>query len=96
MAITHIVWIKFNHGVADTRIAEHITALKSLKDNVPGIIELSIGENFTDRADGHSHGLVVILDDKTALATYLAHPNHVEVATALREDATLMALDFET
>jgi len=95
MAVTHIVWIKFRDGVSQTRIDNHIGALKSLKQSVPGIRELTIGENFTDRAEGYGHGLVVILDDKAALEAYATHPKHVAVATALREDARILALDYE-
>ena len=95
MAVTHIVWIKFNEGITQARIDTHIAALTSLQDSVPGISALTIGENFTDRANGYTHGLVVILDDKAALSAYAVHPAHVAVATALREDAILLALDYE-
>jgi hypothetical protein len=95
MAVTHIVWIKFRDGVAQASIDKHVAALTSLEHSVPGIVQLTIGENFTERAEGYTHGLVVILDDKAALTTYATHPRHVEVATALREDADILALDYE-
>jgi len=90
-----MVWIKFRDGVEQTRIDQHIAALTSLQQSVPGIVQLTIGENFTDRADGYTHGLLVILDNKAALNAYATHPRHVEVATALREDANILALDYE-
>ncbi len=95
MAVQHIVWIKFNDGVDGKRIDEHMAALKSLEDNVPGITGLTIGENFTDRAEGYTHGLIVTLTDRAALDTYVTHPYHVEVAQALRADGSLLVLDFE-
>ena len=95
MAVTHIVWIKFHDGVTASRIDEHITALRSLAGEVPGITSLTAGRNFTDRANGYTHGLVVVLEDKAALEGYATHPYHVAIASALREDATLMALDYE-
>lgn len=95
MPVQHIVWIKFNDGVAGERIDQHLAALSGLKKRVPGVLDLSLGENFTDRAEGCTHGLVVTLEDKAALENYATHPYHVEVATALRRDSALMALDYE-
>jgi Stress responsive A/B Barrel Domain len=94
MPINHVVWIKFAPETSAHRIAAHMEALRRLKDDVPGINHLSVGENFTDRAHGCTHGLVVELRDKEALAAYAAHPRHVEVATALRRDGELWALDY--
>ncbi len=96
MAVTHMVWIKFNADVTPATVNEHLAGLSSLKDTVPGITSLSIGANFTDRANGYTHGLLVLFPDKAALATYINHPNHVAVATALRKDAAVQALDYES
>ncbi len=95
MAVQHIVWIKFNADVSNDRIDEHLAGLRSLEGEVPGITALMLGENFTDRAQGYTHGLIVTLTDREALATYATHPYHVKVAEALREDSSLLALDFE-
>jgi len=95
MAVNHMVWICFRDGVPAERIAEHLGALQSLRARVPDILELHLGRNFTDRADGYTHGLSVILADRAALAAYAAHPDHVAVATALRQDAKILALDYE-
>jgi len=95
MAVTHLVWIKFNADVTPETADGHMAALRSLERSVPGIVSLTAGANFTDRANGCTHGLAVVLTDKAALATYATHPNHVEVATALRQDAVLQALDYE-
>jgi hypothetical protein len=95
MPVNHMVWIKFRADVPVERIEKHVVALRSLKERVPGILDLTIGRNFTDRANGCTHGLSVILVDKAALAAYASHPVHVEVASALRQDAEILALDYE-
>ena len=95
MPVAHMVWIKFAEDVPQDRIEAHLDALKSLSKSVPGILELTLGENFTDRAQGYTHGLLVVLADKPGLKVYAEHPEHVAVASALREDASLMALDYE-
>lgn len=94
MAVNHMVWIKFGSDVPAERIAQHLAGLQSLATSVPGIRQLTVGRNFTNRANGYTHGVSVILDDEAALSAYAVHPRHVEVATALRKDSELMALDY--
>ncbi len=95
MAVAHMVWMKFSDGVSETRIAEHLGALAALPTVVSCIEELTIGENFTDRANGFTHGMIVTLPDRDALPLYANHPKHVEVAGALRADASILAMDYE-
>jgi hypothetical protein len=93
--VEHMVWIKFHDNVTAQRRQQHLEGLRSLPGRVPGIIELAVGENFTDRARGFTHGLLVRLKDRAALKTYAEHPEHVAVAAPLRQDAELMAMDIE-
>lgn len=95
MAVEHIVWVRFKPGIDDSRIAEHMASLMSLPDRVPGIVSLRLGENFTDRADGYTHGIIITFRDRAGLHTYAAHPEHVPIADALKHDADLLAMDFE-
>ena len=96
MAVLHIVWVKFHPEVAQERIDGHLSALESLPGAIPEITGFSIGENFTDRAGGFTHGLVVTLGSRADLQRYIDHEHHVTVAGALREDAELLVMDYET
>jgi hypothetical protein len=95
MPVNHHVWIKFRPDVPAAVVDEIVAELRALRGAVPGILDLNIGRNFTDRANGYTHGLMVILQDKAALAAYAPHPAHVAVATKLRANAEVMALDYE-
>jgi len=95
MAVNHLVWLKFGADVPAERVQAHLNALQDLRSQLPGVVDLTLGANFTERANGFTHGLVVTLRDKAALAGYAVHPRHVEVATALRKDAEILALDYE-
>jgi len=95
MPVNHLVWLKFAADVPAERVEAHLTALQDLRSQVPGVLDLNLGTNFTQRANGFTHGLVVTLRDKAALVDYAVHPRHVEVARALREDAEILALDYE-
>lgn len=95
MAVEHMVWIKFHEGVSGARIDEHMAGLLGLKGKIPGVIDVKVGANFTDRAKGFTHGLMVKLSDRAALAAYGPHPAHQAVAKPLSADAELMAMDIE-
>lgn len=95
MAVQHMVWLKFKPGVTPQRIAHHMTALAAMKGQIDHIGSITVGPNFTDRADGYTHGLVVTVADRAALQAYLEHPDHLAVAAPLREDAEILAMDIE-
>lgn len=95
MPIAHMVWIKFKPGISAARQQHHLDALASLRGKIPGVSELQVGENFTDRANGFTHGLLVTLDSREALAAYGPHPAHAAVAGPLKDEAEFMAMDFE-
>ena len=94
--VEHMVWIRFKESVTAERALRHIEALNSLMEYVPVIQSIRAGANFTDRARGFTHGLIVTLASREDLPRYLDHPRHVEVAKALREDAAeLAAMDID-
>ena len=95
MPVNHMVWIKFNEGTTPAAIEEHLAGLRSLPDHVPGSLELMLGTNFTERARGFTHGMMVLLTDRDALAAYAVHPAHVAVASRLVKAGEVMALDFD-
>lgn len=93
--VEHMVWFKFKPNVSQERIEHHMQGLAGLKDRIPVIVDLKLGQNFTDRSNGFTHGLIVTLKCRDCLQTYSEHPDHVAVAKPLREDAEIMAMDFE-
>jgi hypothetical protein len=96
MAVMHMVWVRFNDGVPAERAAAHIAAVLGLAGRVPGVLDVKGGANFTDRAGGATHGLLVTLPDRTSLSAYLKHPEHLRVLGALTPDvAELRAMDIE-
>ena len=95
--IEHVVLFKVKAGMPAASVKAMVDGLAGLKRRVPGIVDLSVGANFTDRNKGFTHGLVVRFRDKAALETYLPHPAHQEVVQSyirpIIED--LIALDYE-
>lgn len=94
--VEHQVWFKFKPGISDERIEHHAKALAALKSKIPGILEIKVGRNFTDRAPGYGLGLSVTFESKAALEVYGPHAEHQAVSGPLRTDCDdIKALDFE-
>jgi hypothetical protein len=92
----HVAWFKFNDGVTDDRIEEHLRAVRSLVDLVPVVRSIECGKSYTDRAGGLTHCIIVTLPDRASLPLYLEHPSHIPIAEALVEDiAELRVMDLD-
>jgi Stress responsive A/B Barrel Domain len=96
MPVNHQVWIKFRSEASAEQIDAVLADLRALRGKVPGILDMNVGRNFTDRANGYQYGLMVILQDKASLEAYGPHPEHAKVAVKIRAIAeSVMALDYE-
>ncbi len=94
--IEHMVWFRFRAEVPASHREELVERLLALRDLVPNILELWVGDDFSGRSQGHQLGLLVRVRDRAALDAYQVHPEHVAVAKLLRESCdSIMALDFE-
>lgn len=96
MAVKHIVWIRGKPAVSEKEMEKLLASIKSLQSFISGVLEVSAGKNFTDRANGYTHGVIITLADKQALSDYIVHPKHVEVVSVLRTISDTMVLDYET
>lgn len=95
--VEHIVLFKFKAD-ASTEAVRHIQErLASLKSQIPGIVDLTVGENFCERNQGFTHGIVVRFDNRASLEAYLPHPSHQavvqETIRPILED--LISVDYE-
>ncbi len=95
--IVHLVLFKWKEEASSESISAAVEALKRLKSKIPNIVDLSCGQNFTNRGQGFQHGLVVKFRDRRDLEEYLPHPAHQEVAKNLVKPilADIIALDYE-
>src|SRR5947199_10609360 len=77
--VEHLVLFKLRPEATAEQKEVMRQGLLSLRERVPGILDLTCGFNFSDRAAGHEIGLVVRLESRAALEGYLPHPAHREV-----------------
>jgi hypothetical protein len=95
--IEHIVIMRWNEGTTPQAIEAVLEALRALKNKIPNILDLTCGENFSDRSKGYTHALVVRFPDRAALANYIQHPDHQAVVQGLINPilADSLAVDYE-
>jgi hypothetical protein len=74
--VEHVVLFKTTPEATEEQKERMVAELASLKDKIPGIVDLSVGRNFSDRSQGFDIGLVVRFIDRAALEVYLPHPAH--------------------
>ncbi len=93
----HIVLFKFKDGLSHEQRQQFQSGLDRLLQEVPGIISLSHGRNFSERSQGYEYGLSVHLQDQAALKAYQDHPIHQEVLTTTLRPLSQesLAVDYE-
>jgi hypothetical protein len=74
--IEHVVLFKLKSETTTAERQAAIRALKGLREQIEGIVDLTCGENFSERSQGFEIGLVVRFRDRAALDAYIPHPVH--------------------
>ncbi len=94
--VDHLVLIKLKTDATRKQIDDLTGALLSLKDEVPGIIDIGAGVNNSPEGQdkGHNYALFVRLKDAATRDAYLIDPRHqsvvVEYAVPILEDLTIV------
>ena len=95
--VEHVVLFRWTEDAAPDAIRRAIEGLRNLKDIIPEIVDLTCGENFSERAQGFHCGLVVRFADRAGLDAYGPHPAHRQVVeeliTPIRDG--VLAVDYE-
>ncbi|HLJ54926.1 MAG TPA: Dabb family protein [Chthonomonadaceae bacterium] len=95
--IVHVVLFRWAETATGAAIDAAMDGLRALEHKIEGIVELSAGENFSDRGKGYTHVLFVKFANRAALEAYVPHPEHQRVVQTLiapiRSD--VLAVDYE-
>lgn len=95
--VEHIVLFRWTGEASREAIDRALAELRGLKGKIAGVVDVSCGANFSERAKDYTHGLVVRLADGAALEAYYPHPEHQRVlhdfVNPIRAD--ILALDYE-
>ncbi len=95
--VEHLVLIQWTDSASPEAIARAMDGLRALRGQIPGILDLTCGENFNPRAQGYTHALAIRFEDRAALDAYEPHPTHQRVVQELIVpiSAGILVLDYE-
>jgi hypothetical protein len=94
--VDHLVFFAVKEGASQEEVDDLVSSIRRLRDDVPSTIDLSVGEDFSGRSGGYTHGLLARFTDRAGLREYLEHPAHLAVVEKL--DATTtgrIVVDYE-
>ncbi|NJN75343.1 MAG: Dabb family protein [Synechococcaceae cyanobacterium RL_1_2] len=95
--LKHIVLFQWQPEASEEQITAAMTALQEMTPQIPFIVDLSAGKNFSDRSQGYTHALTVTFNQTSDLALYQPHPVHQEIVVNLIRPIALkiLAIDYE-
>jgi len=95
--IEHVALFRWKEEASQEAIDSALAELRKLKDKIPGIVDITSAANFSERAKGYTHVLVIRFRDRSALQAFGPHPEHQRVAqnfvSPIRADS--LVLDYE-
>lgn len=96
--IQHMVLFKFRPEVTPEKITELFNHLAQLQQLIPGITYFAGGPYSSPEGlnQGYTHGFLMTFESVHARDTYLPHPEHELVKTALSQCIdSVLVFDFE-
>ena len=93
--IEHIVLFRWTPEATDEQVAGALAGLRGLKGQIPGITALACGADFSGRAQGYTHALVIRFADRAAFDAYGPHPAHRAVIEIYLKPILQAVIDFD-
>jgi hypothetical protein len=94
--VDHLVFFAVREGASGEEVDDLISSIRGLREEVPGTVDLSVGEDFSGRSGGYTHALFARFEDASGLEGYMKHPAHVAVVEKLETTTTgRIIVDYE-
>ena len=94
--VDHLVFFAVEEGASPEEVEDLLSSIRSLKDEVPSTVDLSVGEDFSGRAGEYTHALFARFEDTAGLQEYMRHPAHLAVVEKLDNVTTgRIVVDYE-
>jgi hypothetical protein len=93
--VVHTFAFRWKAGVREDQKLRAIAAIRGLQGKIPGLLETSVGVNFSPRSQGYELGGVMKFADRPALDAYGGHPIHQELLQWLMPLIDPIEVDFE-
>lgn len=93
----HIALYKWKPEVTPEQINQVLQDVESLAAKVPGILDITTGENTSKYGEGYTHVILVRGENQDAIDAYRNHPDHTKAATLIESmENQGIGVDFST
>ncbi len=93
--IDHLVFLAAQEVASPEDIDDLISSIRGLRATIPSVVDLSVGENFSERSGGYTHGIFVRFESRVDLQRYMKHPDHLAVVEKLDRLTSRIVVDYE-
>lgn len=95
--VIHVALFRWRSEVAAEAIDALVDDIRVLKEQIPPIVGIYAGKNFSRWAKEYTHAVVVLLRNREDLDAYRVHPAHTPIADKCdRFEADSIGFDFES
>lgn len=91
----HIFGFRWKEHATDAEKQRASREIRAFQGTVPGLIDVSVGENLSTRGQGYTFAGLMRFTDREACDAYAAHPAHRALLTWLVPLIDPVELDFE-
>ena len=94
--VDHLVFFAVREGASAEEVDDLLSSIRGLKNEIPGTLDLSVGEDFGGRSGEYTHALYARFEDRAGLQGYMRHPAHLAVVEKLEATTTgRIVADYE-
>lgn len=79
----HIALYKWKPRITAGQINQALQDIEALATKVPGILDITTGENTSKYSEGYTHAILVRGENQAAIDAYRNHPDHTKAATLI-------------
>lgn len=76
----HIALYEWKESATQEQISQALKEVEALASKVPGILDITTGENTSKYGEGYTHAILVRGKNQAAIDAYRNHPDHIKVA----------------
>ncbi len=92
--ITHVVLLKPKAETTPDEMRQVLAQVQVLQQQIPGIVDVQVGENLSMSHQGYTHGFIMHFIDMEHLKAYAPHPAHRVVSDEIRRVSSHV-IDFD-
>lgn len=86
--VDHLVFFAAKEEASTEEVEDLLSSILNLKNEVPGVIDLTVGEDFSGRSGDYTHALFARFESAAGLQEYMQHPAHLAVVEKLNATTT--------